>query len=101
MGTDEFGLRIFKNLFNLSPRSIMLFSFQDERKLYKSEALKDHYRKVVDAIGNAIMGLKDIENLSIYLKSLGSAHKKLGVEKQHYEIIGKSIMGSLDSVLKD
>jgi hemoglobin-like flavoprotein len=98
---DELGLRIMKNLFTISPRTISLFSFRDEENLYRSQALKDHYHKVLDALGTAIKMFVQSKDIKSTLKEMGRKHRHLGVEKQQYEIFGRALMQGLDSVLKD
>jgi len=59
--TDELGLRIMKNMFTIQPRLLRLFSFREEKQLYRSEALKRHYRALIDMIDKAVKGLRDIK----------------------------------------
>jgi hypothetical protein len=45
--TDKVGLSIFKNIFEIAPEAITLFPFRNDADLDKSEALKNHYTKVI------------------------------------------------------
>jgi len=61
-------------MFFNDPKSLWMFSFKDEERLYKSEALTNHHRRVTDALSSMIAGLHDIGNLQLFLKQLGKTH---------------------------
>ena len=98
---DEVGLRTFKNLFTLSPRLLSLFSFRDHENLYRSEALKSHYEKVLNQINTAIYQVVESKDLKQTLKEVGRGHRVFGVQKQQFEMFAQSFIQALESVLKD
>jgi hypothetical protein len=50
---------------------LLMFSFKEEKNIYKSQAFRDHALKVMQAVGMAVEGLDDLEKLIPMLKNLG------------------------------
>jgi hypothetical protein len=67
----DVGETLMKNIFVIAPGALELFSFKDEPNMYESKAFKSHALKVINAVGLAVDGLNDLENLVPKLKSLG------------------------------
>mmetsp|Transcript_12408 Transcript_12408/g.19400 ORF Transcript_12408/g.19400 Transcript_12408/m.19400 type:complete len:141 (-) Transcript_12408:1591-2013(-) len=100
-GSMSFGKQVMWNLFSFQPEAMKLYKFKDEEEVYKSQAFKKHSVKLVTALDNAISLLSENEHMTNFLNSLGMRHCGYGVKKEHYNVIGKSIMATLDSRLAD
>ena len=66
--TDQVGLSIFKNIFEIAPEAISLFPFRNDADLDKSEALKNHYTKVVQALDGAVTHASELHTIQDELK---------------------------------
>ena len=64
---DSFGTEIFTNFFLKDASYKTMFSFKDKNDWFKSEELKEHQQKVVDAIGYSIDNVHQLANLKTFL----------------------------------
>ena len=84
---DEF----YTNLFNDYPAE----------ELFKNTNI-EHQKTLLSSALNQI--IKDIDNttsLSIFLKNMGARHTKYGVEEEHYDWVGASLLKAFAEVLGD
>ena len=95
------GVTLFRNIFELAPEALQLFSFSDEPNLYESPGLKKHAAKVMATVGVAVAGLADVPKLIPLLKSLGKRHEEYGVVPAHFDIGGAALLRTLDTALGD
>ena len=51
------GVILFRNIFQIAPEALQLFSFKDEPDLYESNKLKKHGANVMKAVNNAVENL--------------------------------------------
>ena len=79
------GIVLYKNIFEIAPEALLLFSFKDEQNLYESAKLKKHGKGVMKIVESALF---DLANQVQPLKDLGERHKSYNVFPAHYEIIG-------------
>lgn len=77
LGAETVGVLLFKNIFEIAPQALPMFSFKDEEDLYNSTALKKHGESVVLTVGTAVAGLRDLGKLVPVLQALGERHVKV------------------------
>ena len=90
------GVLLFKNIFEIAPQALDLFSFKDEEDLYESAALKKHASGVMKAIEAAV---NDFGGIQTALKDLGARHVKRGILPEHYDVVGQAIIKTLEQGL--
>jgi len=96
---DLVGVTLMKNIFSIAPEAIQLYSFRDVQDLYNSEELKKHYTKLLKALDAVIISLKvPYDDIVTTLRRLGERHKDYGVVKEHYNVVGRAIIATLDQV---
>jgi hemoglobin-like flavoprotein len=95
LGAETVGVLLFKQIFEIAPEALMLFSFKDEPDLYESEKLKNHGIKVVTTVGSAVSLLDDLEKLVPILTGLGKKHVNYGVHPAHYAVVGQALLQTL------
>ena len=88
---------LFKNIFTAAPGALALFSFKDEKNLYESAKLKAHGKIVVQTVGTAVAGLRDLGALVPVLTKLGKVHGEMGkgINKSHYDLVGAQLIATL------
>jgi hemoglobin-like flavoprotein len=109
LGVEKVGVLLFKNIFELEPACLQLFSFKDEPGLYKSAKLKQHGTKVVQTVGAAIGGLRNLDALVPVLDALAVKHVEFAIlpksnakHKDYYDVVGQALMKTLrEGVGKD
>ena len=69
--------------------------------MYESDKLKAHGKRVVETVGKAVVGLKEIEKLVPILRSLGKNHVMKGVLPEHYSIVRDALLMTLSGALGD
>ena len=79
------GVALFKNIFEIAPQALQLFSFKDEPNLYESPKLKKHGKMVIKAVEKALF---EFVSQTEALKSLGERHVPNGVVPAHYDVVG-------------
>jgi len=95
LGLENVGVLLFKNIFEIAPGALQLFSFKDEANLYESAKLKKHGLRVVSTVGTAVEKLGQPDELVPVLKALGLRHVGYGVQPAHYEVVGQALLQTL------
>ena len=72
-----------------------MFSFKDQENLYESPVLKAHGSGVMRAMNKAVLG--DSKDLN----AMGKRHVNRGVAIAHYDIVGQSVLKTLEQALGD
>ena len=99
IGREDIGVLLFKNVFTASPESLQFFSFKDEPNLYESEALKKHGAAVINTVGTAVAGLRDIEAMIPALQKLGKKHVGMGITPAHFDVVGAELLRTLGKLI--
>ena len=90
------GVILFRNIFQLSPESLGLFSFKDEENLYENPKLKRHGAAVCKYVDQGIANLTGAVDP---LKKLGKRHDNRGIKSPHYEVVGQALLITLETAL--
>ena len=69
------------------------------KDLYESDELKAHGLKVIGAVTAAVGLLDDAEKLVPILQNLGKFHFDKGIKKEHYPVVGKALLKTLQAGL--
>jgi len=67
--------------------------------LYESEQLKRHYNKLLSVLENVIDSLGDPKNIGKEMKELGRRHVGYRVKIDHYNVIGKAILKTVETFM--
>jgi len=93
---------LMRNIFQIAPEALNLYSFRDVTDLYNSPELKAHYTKLLKAIDSVVISIKiPYDDVIETLRKLGRRHKDYGVIKDHYNVMGRALIASLDESLAD
>ena len=96
---QAYGMRLFINMFQLSPSTLELFSFADQKPLEKSPGLSMHVNHFMTKLG-FIVGHIDVERTKIpYMQKIAKDHSQLGIDPQHFIFMGKALMSSWEAGL--
>ena len=98
IGREDIGVLLFRNVFAASPATLQLFPFRDEPNLYESKALKAHGATVINTIGTAVVGLRDLDAMIPTLEKLGRMHIGMGIAPAHFDVLGAELLRTLGSV---
>lgn len=114
LGIDRIGELLFLDMFDNAPETQHLFPPEvrvkyrewmdegmEETDLHGSPALKNLSSKVVNAIGFAVVGLHDLEQLVPKLRELGLRHYSYSMSDRHLFQLGKSLIRVLRRCLCD
>lgn len=99
LGVETVGVLLFKNIFEIAPEALQLFSFKNESDLYESPALKRHATKVVMTVDTAVKNLRQLETLVPVLEGLALKHVGYGVLPPHYDVVGQALIKTLSAGL--
>jgi hemoglobin-like flavoprotein len=88
---DAAGLLFYERVFTLAPGARSLFG--DDIALQASRTMA--------AIGTAVDGLDDIEQVAPFLVRLGARHVRYGVVPEHFDVIGAALLWTLEQGLGD
>jgi len=115
LGTDKVGETFYKKFFLLVPESKELFPIsvraryrdwtsaedEDENDLNNSPAMRKLWAKVIDAVGSAVAGLHDPNQLVPMLQQLGMRHFGYGLKTQFFQMAAKILIEVLSEGLGD
>lgn len=71
--------------------------------MFNNPMLKKHAKGVIATVNAAVGMLEsgDMDTLVKVLKDLGAKHVNYGVLKEHYDIVGEALIGTLNDALGD
>jgi len=95
------GHAMFLEIFRIAPEALKLFSFKDGENIADSPALQTHGVLVMTTVGEAVAGLKDMPSLVPILKELARRHSNFDVLPEHFPIVGRALMTTLETGLGD
>ena len=90
---------MFRNVFTASPATLQFFPFRDEPNLYESKALKAHGAAVINTIGTAVVGLRDLDAMIPTLEKLGRMHIGMGIAHAHFDVLGAELLRTLGTCI--
>mmetsp|Transcript_11814 Transcript_11814/g.18187 ORF Transcript_11814/g.18187 Transcript_11814/m.18187 type:complete len:302 (+) Transcript_11814:508-1413(+) len=100
-GIDAVGKLLMRNIFKIEPTALQLYSFKNVADLYESKELKSHYTKLIGSLNSVIESLSDPKDIGKTMKELGRRHVDYGVKVEHYNVIGKAILKTLEALLAE
>lgn len=108
LGAETVGVLLFKNIFEIHPPAVQLFSFKNEPGMMKSAKLKAHGKKVVDTVGVAVGALTNLPALVPILQGLALKHINFNINpqgtpehKSYYDVVGQALLKTLEMGLAD
>jgi len=99
LGAQFVGVKLFRNIFEMSPGAVQLFPFKNEQDLYNSEKLKLHGVKVVTVVGLAVGSLEKLDDVIPTVQDLGRRHAGYGAKAAHYDVVGKALLKTFRDTL--
>ncbi|CAF0861970.1 unnamed protein product [Brachionus calyciflorus] len=94
-------VRVFIEHKELKPLWGFARNLETHDQMNSNQMLKAHGEKLFSAIDMAVNSLDDMNNLVPILVQLGSGHCKWGVKEEHFEIIGKVLIETLQDALQE
>lgn len=99
---------LFRRIFELNPDATGLFSFAkdytaSDDDMYKDVRFVKHSTGVVATVTAAVNLLKDgdMDTLVSVLRDLGAKHAKHDLVKAHYDLVGESLLYTLEKALAE
>ncbi len=89
---DEAAGHFFETLFTKFPES---------KSLFRSANLEEQKKVWTDSLVKIVEGLSDLPSLTHSLRSIGKRNADSGVKEEHYSMVGKSLITTLKTTLKD
>lgn len=87
---DPFARAFYQRLFTQFPETVPLFARTDMERQEKS---------LMATLGAVVNGLADGEDVSPAVRALGERHKKYGVQPEHFDAVGQSLLATLQEFL--
>src|SRR5262245_39294938 len=88
---DVAGMLFYERIFTLAPEARALFG--DDIALQAS--------RTMGALGRAVDGLQDVDQIAPFLVRLGARHVRYGVVPEHFELVGEALLWTLEQGLGD
>lgn len=88
---DNPGVLFYENLFTEAPCLIPMFHSDLEQQQAKFSAM----------ISYMVMHLQTMPDIQAEIEAMGKRHVQYGVKPEHYEIVGKALIGTLETTLGD
>ncbi|NEP06175.1 MULTISPECIES: globin family protein [Okeania] len=88
----EFAASFYENLFAAYPEAKPLFANTD---------MENQQKKLLNSIVLVVESLRHPEALAKVLRDLGARHVNYGTLKQHYPLVGKTILKTLKQYLQE
>lgn len=88
--TAAFSATFYNNLFVLHP---------ELKPLFKDADIAAQEKKLLVSLAIIVENLRNPEELSLALKSLGAYHHEVGTIKQHYPFVGQALIGTFAEYL--
>ena len=92
LNSAQFAAAFYQNLFTDCPKVKSLFSDTD---------IKKQERKLMTVFVVIISNLHNVSYLKNLLKNLGKRHLKYGVIREHYHLLGETMLKTLEYFLQD
>ena len=99
------GVLLFRNIFSTAPQVKEMFEFakgKDDEEITRSPSFAHHAQKVVTELDKTIQLLISDDNtlaLSQMLTDLGNYHGGLGVERDHFIVVGQALLKTISTAL--
>ena len=81
----------YERLFEIAPELRSLFPVE----------MSDQKEKLMQMLGTAINGLKNLEVILPAIQALGKRHQEYGVQDEHYDLVGEALLYTLEKGLDD
>jgi len=101
LGFEIVGPLLMRNIFTIEPEALQIYSFRNEKDLFESDVLRKHYTKLLGSLDKIILAFESGDKIEPYIKALGQRHVKYGVIKHHYNVVGKALLSTLETGLKE
>ncbi len=88
---DQFGTLFYQRLFQVAP---------EVRPLFKGD-MSDQQAKMMQILSMAVLDLNDTKTIIPMIQDLGRRHVDYGVERHHYEIVGTTLLWTLEQALEE
>jgi hemoglobin-like flavoprotein len=103
---EEVGTMILLNLFDQAPETKTIFGFKKEDNIEANPMLRMgllvHGARMVEMLDSVLDLLgPDTDLLVEVISGLGKRHQKLGVEKEHFELLGRAVRDALAEIMGD
>ena len=80
----------YGRLFELSP---------EIKELFQNTNMETQGRMLMEMLGTAVRGLKNLEELKPAVRDLGKRHVNYGVKPEHYPVVGAALLWALEQGL--
>lgn len=88
----EFAASFYQNLFQDYPQV---------KQLFANTNIEDQERKLMTALVAIVSNIRHLTNLEKLLEHLGERHLKYGVRLEHYQMLGSTLIKTLESYLEE
>ena len=89
---EEFAASFYENLFMADPEA---------KPLFANTEMSNQQKKLLNFLVLVVESLRHPEALAEVLRNLGARHINYGTLKQHYPLVGKTLLRTLKQYLKD
>jgi len=99
---DNHAVKFYETMLEMSPEIRQLFVNRNEYGYFPEDSmmgLKRHSIDVMVMIGHAVAGLNDVKSIEKELRELAERHAKYGVESEHFPLMGKALLLTLEREL--
>ncbi|MEE9329291.1 MAG: globin family protein [Parvularculaceae bacterium] len=87
---DHFGTLFYQRLFQIAP---------EVRPLFKGN-LSDQQAKLMQILSMAVLDLNNTKSIIPMIRDLGRRHVDYGVKPHHYELVGATLLWTLEQALE-
>ncbi len=78
-----------------------LFEDHPEVRPIFPDAMEEQKKHLATALATIVQHLRQPDKLSAYLKELGLRHTRYGVQREHYPVVGQTLLAALAQVAGD
>ncbi|MEM1167934.1 MAG: globin domain-containing protein [Cyanobacteria bacterium P01_H01_bin.35] len=89
---EEFAASFYQNLF---------IAYPEAKPLFANTEMSNQQKKLLNSLVLVVENLRHPEELAEVLRNLGGRHVNYGTLKQHYPLVGKTLLRTLKQYLKD
>ncbi len=87
---QQFSASFYENLFRNNP---------ELEPMFKNVSIEAQEKKLVASLGLIVENLRNLEELTLALKSLGAHHVTVGTVAEHYPLVGKALLETFATYL--